>query len=227
MTYSFIISQPNVSFPRRKKASFAVGHMGLAYLLAKASGKLLKVNFNIPLVLVLSIIPDSDIIFQFLFGSNIHRGPTHSITVAILVFIPVFIIYRKKATPYFAALASHSLIGDFFIGGQIQLFWPLSTQEFGLPELGFPYISIDSPINVALELTIFVIATVFMFKTRDIYTFFRKRKLNLVLAVPIFTVLLPTFVGYPLQVPSLMVLPHLFYLVLFAIAVLIVLKDVF
>jgi membrane-bound metal-dependent hydrolase YbcI (DUF457 family) len=201
--------------------------MGIAYLLAKASGKLLKVNFNIPLVLVISILPDIDIIFQFLFGSNIHRGPTHSILVAILVFIPVFIIYRKKAAPYFAALASHSLIGDFFIGGQIQLFWPLSTREFGLPELGFPDISIESPINVALELTIFVIATVVMFKTRDIYTFFRKRKLNLVLAVPIFTVLLPTSVGYPLQVPSLMVPPHLFYLVLFAIAVLIVLKDIF
>ena len=201
--------------------------MGIAYLLAKASGKLLKVNFNIPLVLVLSILPDSDIIFQFLFGSNIHRGPTHSIIVAILIFIPVFIIYRKKATPYFAALASHSLLGDFFIGGQIQLFWPLSTREFGLPELGFPDISIESPINVALELTIFVIATVVMFKTRDIYTFFRKRKLNLVLAIPLFTVLLPTSIGYPLHVPFLMVLPHLFYLVLFAIAVLIALKDVF
>jgi len=201
--------------------------MGIAYLLAKASGKLLKVNFNIPLVLVLSILPDIDIIFQFLFGSNIHRGPTHSIIVAILVFIPVFIIYRKKATPYFAALASHSLIGDFFIGGQIQLLWPLSTREFGLPELGFPYISINSPINVVLEFTIFVIATVVMFKTRDIHVFFKKRKINLVLAVPIFTVLLPTFVGYPIHVPFLLVLPHLFYLVLFAIAVLIVLKDVF
>ena len=201
--------------------------MGIAYLLAKASGKLLKVNFNIPLVLVLSILPDSDIIFQFLFGSNIHRGPTHSIIVAILIFIPVFIIYRKKATPYFAALASHSLIGDFFIGGQIQLLWPLSTREFGLPELGFPYINIESPINVALEFTIFIIATVVMFKTRDIHVFFRKRKLNLVLAVPIFTVLLPTFLGYPLHVPFLLVLPHLFYLVLFTIAVLIVLKDIF
>jgi membrane-bound metal-dependent hydrolase YbcI (DUF457 family) len=201
--------------------------MGIAYLLAKASGKLLKVNFNIPLVLVLSILPDSDIIFQFLFGSNIHRGPTHSIIVAILVFIPVFIIYRKKATPYFAALASHSLIGDFFIGGQIQLFWPLSSREFGLPELGFPYISIESPINIVLESTIFIIATVVMFKTRDIHFFFKKRKLNLVLAVPIFTVLMPTFVGYPLHVPFLLVLPHLFYLVLFTIAVLIVLKDIF
>jgi membrane-bound metal-dependent hydrolase YbcI (DUF457 family) len=201
--------------------------MGIAYLLAKVSGKLLKVNFNMPLVLVLSIFPDIDIIFQFLLSSHIHRGPTHSIITAILVFIPVFVIYRKKATPYFAALASHSLIGDFFIGGQIQLFWPLSTQKFGLPELGFPYISIDSSINVALELTIFAIATVVMFKTRDIHAFFRKRKLNLVLVVPIFTVLLPTFVGYPLHVPFLLVLPHLFYLVLFAIAVLIVLEDFF
>jgi membrane-bound metal-dependent hydrolase YbcI (DUF457 family) len=58
--------------------------MGLAYLIAKASGKLLKVNFNIPLVLVLSILPDIDIIFQFFLKSDIHRGPTHSIVVATL-----------------------------------------------------------------------------------------------------------------------------------------------
>ena len=93
--------------------------------------------------------------------------------------------------------------------------------------MGFSYISIESPINVALELTIFAIATVILFKTRDVHAFFRKSKLNLILAVPIFTVLLPTFLGYPLDVPSLLVLPHLFYLVLFAITVLIVLKDVF
>ena len=201
--------------------------MGLAYLIAKASGKLLKVNFNLPLVLVLSILPDIDIIFQFLLKSDIHRGPTHSIVVATLFFIPVFIIYRQRATPYFAALASHSLIGDFLIGGQIQLFWPLSTQEFGLSEMGFPLITIDSSINIALELTIFAIATIIMFKTQDMRVFLRKSKLNLVLVIPIFTVLLPTFAAYPLYVPILLVLPHLFYLVVFAIAVLIALKSLF
>jgi membrane-bound metal-dependent hydrolase YbcI (DUF457 family) len=201
--------------------------MGLAYLIAKTSGKLLKVNFNLPLVLVLSILPDIDIIFQFLLKSDIHRGPTHSIVAAVIVFIPVFIIYRQKATPYFAALASHSLIGDFLIGGQIQLFWPLSTQEFGLHELGLPLITIDSSINIALELIIFAIATIVMFKTRDMRVFFRKSKLNLVLVIPIFTVLLPTFAAYPLYVPILLVLPHLFYLVVFAIAVLIALKAAF
>jgi membrane-bound metal-dependent hydrolase YbcI (DUF457 family) len=200
--------------------------MALAYLVAKASGKLLKVNFNIPLILVLSIIPDVDIILEFLLRSPLHRGPTHSIIIAILVFIPFFVLYRKKAIPYFAALASHSLIGDFFIGGQLQLLWPLSTSEFGLYELGFPYINIYNPIDIALEFALFVIALIVMLKTRDLFRFFRNSKLNLVLAIPIFTVLLPTFASYPLRVPLLLVLPHLFYLVLFSISILIVLKGI-
>ena len=196
--------------------------MALAYLLAKATGKLLKVNFNIPLILVLSIIPDIDILFESLI-CGIHRGPTHSIIMAILVFIPFFLLYRQKAIPYFAALASHSLIGDFLIGGQIQLLWPLSTKEFGLCELGFPYyINIYHPVNIALEFTLFAIALLVMLKTRDLFHFFRNKKLNLLLIIPIFTVLLPTFLGYPLYVPILLILPHLFYLVLFSISVLIV-----
>jgi membrane-bound metal-dependent hydrolase YbcI (DUF457 family) len=200
--------------------------MALAYLVAKASGKLLKVNFNIPLILVLSIIPDVDIILEFLLGSPLHRGPTHSIIIAIFVFIPFLVLYRKKAIPYFAALASHSLIGDFFIGGQLQLLWPLSTNEFGLYELGFPYINIYNPIDIALEFALFVIALIVMLKTRDLFHFFRNSKLNLVLFIPIFTVLLPTLASYPLRVPLFLVLPHLFYLVLFSISILSVLKGI-
>jgi membrane-bound metal-dependent hydrolase YbcI (DUF457 family) len=200
--------------------------MALAYLVAKASGKLLKVNVNIPLILVLSIIPDVDIILEFLLGSPLHRGPTHSIIIAIFVFIPFLVLYRKKAIPYFAALASHSLIGDFFIGGQLQLLWPLSTNEFGLYELGFPYINIYNPIDIALEFALFVIALIVMLKTRDLFHFFRNSKLNLVLFIPIFTVLLPTLASYPLRVPLFLVLPHLFYLVLFSISILSVLKGI-
>jgi hypothetical protein len=196
--------------------------MALAYLLSKASAKVFKVSFNVPLVLVLSVIPDIDLLFEFLLRNGIHRGPTHSVIIAILVFIPFFVLYRQKAVPYFAALVSHSLIADFIVGGQLQLLWPLSTREFG-----FPYIAIDSQVNIALEFTLFVIAAVVMFKTRDVHQFFRNSKLSLILAIPIFTVLLPTFVGYPLRVPSLLVLPHLFYLVLFSISVLILLKGFF
>lgn len=175
-----------------------------------------------PLILTLSIIPDIDIIFEFLLKSPIHRGPTHSIITAILVFIPFFLLYRQKATPYFAAFASHSLIGDFLIGGQIQLLWPLSTNEYG-----FRGINIYDPVNIALEFTLFAIALIFMFKTRDVFRFFQTSKLNLILAIPIFTVLLPTFASYPLSVPDLLVFPHLFYLVLFSTSVLIVVRGIF
>jgi hypothetical protein len=200
--------------------------MALAYLLGKTSAKLLKVRLNIPLILVLSVLPDIDILLGYLLKSEIHRGPTHSIITAILVFIPFFVIYRQKAAPYFAALASHSLIGDFIIGGQLQLLWPLSTNEFGLPELGFPYIDIYSTINITLELILFATALIVMLKTRDILHFFRNNKLNLILVIPIFTVLLPTFASYPLYVPILLMLPHLFYLVLFSISALIVSRAI-
>ena len=200
--------------------------MALAYLLGKGSAKLLKVSLNTPLILVLSVIPDIDIIFDFLFKSEIHRGPTHSIIVAILVFVPFFVLCWQKAMPYFVALASHSLIGDFLIGGQVQLLWPLSTSEFGLHESGFIYINIYNPINITLEFTLFAIALIVMLKTRDLFKFFRNSKLNLILVIPIFTVLLPTFLGYPLSVPILLVVPHLFYLVLFSASVLIIIVRI-
>jgi len=202
-------------------ASFAVGHMALAYLLGKSSARILKVNLNIPLILVLSIIPDVDI----LFGVNeLHRGPTHSLIFALIVFIPLFALYRRKAVPYFLALISHSLIADFLIGGQLMLFWPLTSQLFGLHEFGF-YIGIRDPINIALEWTLFVVSTVVMFKTGDLSLFFSNKKSNLLLAIPIGTVLLPTFVSYPLQVPLLLMPPHFFYLMLFSISVLTVLAG--
>jgi hypothetical protein len=200
---------------------FGVGHMALAYLLGKGSAKPLRVSPNVPLILVLSIIPDIDILTGV---DAFHRGPTHSAILALLVFIPVFAIYRKKAVPYFLALVSHSLIGDLFIGGNIQLLWPIYTNKVSLYPF-IPKIEIFSPVNVALELTLFIAATLVMFKTKDLQLFFRKNTTNLLLIIPIATVLLPTFLAYPLSVPILLVPPHLFYLGLFTIAVFIVLMS--
>ena len=211
---------------------FAVGHMAIAYLLGKGSSKGLRVKLNIPILLVLSILPDVDIIYDFLTGAEIHRGPTHSIVVATLAFIPIFIIYRKKAIPYFLALISHPLIGDFLIGGQLQLFWPLSTNLYGLHESGSYFISIFSPVNIALEMILFVIATLVLYKTGDWKAFFTSNKTNLVLIIPIATVLLPSTIGYPftnsllLSEPPL-ALAHLFYLVLFSIAVIKTLTPIY
>jgi membrane-bound metal-dependent hydrolase YbcI (DUF457 family) len=211
---------------------FAVGHMAIAYLLGKGSAKALRTKLNIPILLVLSILPDIDIIYDFLTGSEIHRGPTHSIVVAALAFIPIFIIYRKTAIPYFLALISHPLMGDFFIGGRLQLFWPLSPNEFGLHELGSYYIGIFSPINIALELTLFTFATLILYKSGDWKAFFTDNVTNLVLIIPIATVLLPSTIGYPftnslLLSAPLLALAHLFYLVLFSIAIIKTLTSIY
>ena len=204
---------------------FAVGHMAIAYLLGKVSSKTLRTNLNIPILLVLSILPDVDIIYDFLTGSELHRGPTHSIVVAIIAFIPLFILYRKRAIPYFLALISHPLMGDFFIGGRLQLFWPLSTNQYGLHELGSYYIGITDPVNIALELSLFMIATLVLYRSGDWKVFFKSNKTNLILIIPIATVLLPSTIGYPFNAPLLLTEPllaiaHLFYLVIFSIAVL-------
>jgi hypothetical protein len=201
--------------------------MSLAYLLGKGSSKLLRVKINIPLLMVLSIIPDADIIFDRLTGAQLHRGPSHSVVVAIIAFIPFFIYYRKKAVPYFLALISHSLIGDFFIGGNLQLLWPFSNAKFG-----FTYLSVFSPINILLELILFLTAMLVLYKTGDYQVFFTDNKSNLLLIIPISTVLLPTLIGFPLSEPLLVSEPalamaHLFYLVLFSIAVLKTLYSMF
>lgn len=190
--------------------------MALAYLLGKTTGKLAKVEIVTPFLLVLSILPDADLLFPFI----AHRGPTHSAITALVVFIPFLVVYRRKALPYLVALLSHSLVGDFFVGGHIQLLWPFSTRLFGFSVFN---ISITSPVNVALESILFVLATIVMFKSKDIRRFFEYRKSNLVLVIPIFTVLLPAFVAFPLDVPILLAPEHLFYLVLFTVSVILTL----
>jgi hypothetical protein len=134
-------------------------------------------------------------------------------------------MYRKRAVPYFLALISHSLLGDFFIGGQLQLFWPFSSDTYGAQQIGSYYINIYSPVNIVLEVTLFAAAMLMLYKTRDWKIFFRSDKTNLVLIIPMATVLLPSTIGYPFTSPlilsqPILALAHIFYLVLFSIAVL-------
>ncbi len=191
----------------------------MAYLLGWSSAKILKVKTILPLIVVLSILPDADLLLGIT-----HRGPTHSVITATVIFIPLLIKYRAKALPYLIALLSHSLIGDFFVGGHIQLLWPISSNLYGFTPF---YVSITSPINIALENALLIMATLVMLTTRDIKELFRKRLSNLLLIVPIVTTLLPTLFAYPLTVPLLLVPGHLFYLVLFSLSAAISLPLVF
>ncbi len=188
--------------------------MALGYLTGKTTATPFRHKPNVPLLMVLSILPDIDILAGI---EGFHRGPTHSLITATLVFIPFFIAYRQKALPYFIALISHDF-ADLVIGGNLQLFWPLSTRSFYMPA-PFPLIKINSTLNVAIETTLFAAAIIMLALTRDYRVFFKRKLSNLTLIIPIFTVLLPTFIAYPLEVPMLLVPPHLFFLILFAIAI--------
>lgn len=166
---------------------------------------------NIPLVLTLSIIPDADILIPFVE----HRGPSHSIITATMIFIPLFALYRKTAFPYFVALVQHSLIGDYIAGGRVQLLWPLTSQFYGI-EVG-----IESSTNITLEWLVFLTAAIVMLKTKDMRILLQPHNSNLILAIPTFTVLLPTFLAYPLNVPIALVPLHIACLILFLASLLI------
>lgn len=183
--------------------------------MGKSSAKITKTKLNIPIALTLSVIPDIDILIPFLQ----HRGPAHSIITLSMVFIPIFAIYRKKAIPYFLALIQHPLIGDYIAGGRFQLLWPVTSQYYG------GGLSIKSQTSITIEWTIFLTSIIIMLKTKDMTVFFQPHNSNLILSIPTFTVLLPTFLAFPLEVPPMLILPHIIYLILFSTSILIDVKK--
>lgn len=193
---------------------YAVGHFALGYLTGKLVSKSLNVNINLPIIFLLSVIPDIDLLIPGLE----HRGPLHSVILFCFLFLPIFAVYKKRAAPYFAAVIQHILIGDYLIGGKLQLLWPLTTNMYGF------HIEIASLTHIALEWSFFLISTAFMIKTQDVFFLFRPHASNLILAIPVMTVLLPTIISFPLSVPLSLLIPHIIYLILLTIPVLIDLK---
>ncbi|MGB9741070.1 MAG: metal-dependent hydrolase [Candidatus Bathyarchaeia archaeon] len=201
---------------KEEKETFAVGHFALGYLLGKSASQVTRTKMNIPLVLTLSVIPDIDILIPYVE----HRGPFHSIIMAAIIFIPIFALYRKSALPYFIALIQHPLIGDYIADGQVQLLWPITSQTFGIE------ISIRSLTNITLEWLTFIAAAVVMVKTKDTHALLQPKSSNLILAIPTFTVLLPTFLAFPLSVPTALIPPHIICLTLFLTSILIDIKKI-
>ena len=197
---------------------YAVGHFALGYLTGKVTAKSLDVNINIPLVFLASVFPDIDILLPDLV---VHRGPLHSVLLFCLVFIPIFAVYKKRAAPYFVAVIQHIIIGDYLIGGDLQLLWPLTTDVYGLQ------IGMASLAHVALEWSLFLVSMAFMVKTQDIFYLFKPHTSNMILAVPVLTVLLPTIVSFPLYVPLSLLFPHIVYLILLTIPIFLDLRKVF
>jgi len=193
---------------------YAVGHFALGYLTGKLASKSLDVNVNLPLLFLVSVFPDIDILIPGL----VHRGPLHSVILFCLLFLPVFVIYKKRAAPYFVAVIQHIIIGDYLIGGDLQLLWPLTTNTYGF------HIGVASLTNIVLEWCLFIISMTFMIKAKDIFFLFKPHPSNMILAIPLLSVLLPTVISFPLYVPLALLIPHIVYLILLTIPIIIDLK---
>jgi len=92
-------------------------------------------------VLVLSNLPDIDVVFGILFrgnGNAFHRGPTHSLMFA---FIAGFLTYRVWGLwprlpgfdfkSCFLLILSHILADSVFTSSPISLFWPITVNWSG------------------------------------------------------------------------------------------------
>lgn len=139
--------------------------------------------------------------------------------MAFIVFVPIFVFYRKEALPYFIALIQHSLVGDYIGGNGPQLLWPFTSQSYGIT------LEITSLPNVVIESLLFLAAVVVMLKTDDISRFLEPHKSNLILAIPALTLLLPIIPRFPLGLPVWLIPSSLVYLFLFLIAILIALCE--
>jgi membrane-bound metal-dependent hydrolase YbcI (DUF457 family) len=107
---------------------YLLGHTALGYFVAKIVSKITREEVSIPLAWLVSLLPDVDLLIPGLE----HRGPTHSIIIALLFFIPIFIIF-KRGLAYLAVLATHSAIGDYFTAYGCKLLWPINPEWIKAP----------------------------------------------------------------------------------------------
>ncbi|MEM4277595.1 MAG: metal-dependent hydrolase, partial [Candidatus Nitrosocaldus sp.] len=119
---------------------FLVGHAAWAYVISRSLASVLRVRINPYIVMLLGMVPDADILLQEYIR---HRSLTHSIIFWSIIFIPFFIIYRKRSIPYFIAVIQHIMLGDVIVAST-NVLWPWKY-EMGM---GF---SLLSPLNIVME----------------------------------------------------------------------------
>ena len=133
---------------------YILGHASLGFLAARLVNKFTGYRVNVPLVMIVSMLPD----FDLLIPSLPHRGPTHSI-ILITVFCLPLIALNRSSLVYYASLLSHPLIGDYFTSYGCTIFWPLSSHHFRVPA----YLHIPLSIQTTIEAILFVVAAMIIF----------------------------------------------------------------
>ena len=189
--------------------TYAIGHLALGYLFAKGCERGLKLRMNLPAVFVLSLIPDADLLVP----SLAHRGATHSIIVAALVFLPLFFFLGWRSVPYFASLLQHDLVGDLLTARGDMLLWPVTSSSFGI---GIP---IQSATNVSIEIGSFILALSVLVVSGDLVRLIEPHKSNLLLLIPSGVILASFLFGVAGEIaPTSLLIPHISLLLLFVLS---------
>jgi len=134
---------------------YPLGHFAISNIISYLYNLNKERKINIPLLWIVSILPDFDLLFPFL----VHRGPTHSMITMSVFFIPLC-LYNRRWTIYFLTILSHSLIGDYFVGYiGVQLIWPLSATWYSAPILVNP-----RGLEIIFEIFFFIFTGIILFK---------------------------------------------------------------
>lgn len=117
--------------------------------------RLSEEDYSLSLLWFYSVLPDFDILLPFL----VHRGPTHSVILMTVLFVPLYMFYRK-GIPYFIALLSHSLIGDLPTGyNGVQLLWPVSSEWISAPV----WLKIHGAEQIVIEVVLFSLSLIHIY----------------------------------------------------------------
>ena len=136
-----------------------------------------------------------------------HGGPTHSLIVLAVLFLPVILIWKKASIPYFAATASHSLIGDYLTRSVntrgVQLLFPITSRWYsaGFDEAELLY--------VYSEIILFILFLSLLLTTRDAKFLTEDHLSNWLLVIPVLTLALPVLMDFPMHVPVELIIPHI------------------
>jgi membrane-bound metal-dependent hydrolase YbcI (DUF457 family) len=188
---------------------FAVGHLALGYLIGKASSKILNIKVEPSLLFLFAVLPDIDFLIPFIK----HRGPTHSLILLIIAFIPSLLLFGRKTILYAIVYLQHLIPGDYMTAGGIQLLWPINTRWYSL---GRP---LGESTVTTIELVAFAASILLMWKTKDLKNLFHPQPLNYILLIPLVTLSLPIVAKFPLPVPIDLISPHLAFMALFTTAI--------
>jgi membrane-bound metal-dependent hydrolase YbcI (DUF457 family) len=179
-----------------------VGHISLAFLIVyfvstRIQG--IQRTVSIALVMVLSILPDIDIIFRLAGIELGHRTITHS-TIIWLVIGGILISYFKlkyhkgsEAAVYLIAYLSHLLIGDILVG-PINILFPIGEYIVKSPIQGVQYYLLETLVFSLMAAVVITNYYLYRKKDKDTFLFRYHNKIDALLYPVLILALIASFI---------------------------------